>query len=229
MTPFRIFTGTFTRDLGKKFPCLSTEVHEKIPFRGKTRIQKQITSRACKQASTKPGVWQPKDGADTSESRCNPAGLYGVSLGQTSPPQPLLQLLSECFPGGSVANNPPPNAEDAGSIFESRRSPEEGSGNPLQYSSLGNPMDRAWWASPQGCKRVGQDQTVKQQHYYLVSFDCFPLFLHVLTSLIKLILQLKLFHRQKAGKGHGGQGPQSSAPFQFHSPMCYLINLVSPN
>ena len=33
----------------------------------------------------------------------------------------------------------------------------ERNGNPLQYSCLGNPMDReAWWASPWGC-RVGHD------------------------------------------------------------------------
>jgi len=31
------------------------------------------------------------------------------------------------------------------------RSPEEGNGNPLQYSGLGNPMDRgAWQATVQG-------------------------------------------------------------------------------
>ena len=36
---------------------------------------------------------------------------------------------------------------DAGSIPGSIRSPGEGNGNPLQYSCLGNPMDRrAWWA-----------------------------------------------------------------------------------
>ena len=29
------------------------------------------------------------------------------------------------------------------------------------------------------------------------------LFLHFLTSLIKLLLWLKFFHRQKAGRGHG--------------------------
>ena len=34
--------------------------------------------------------------------------------------------------------------------------------------------------------------------------DYFPLFLHFLTSLLKFILWLKLFHRQKAGRGHGG-------------------------
>ena len=34
--------------------------------------------------------------------------------------------------------------------------------------------------------------------YYLVSFNCFPLFLHLLISLIELIIWLKFFHRQKA-------------------------------
>ena len=38
--------------------------------------------------------------------------------------------------------------KDAGSIPELGRSPGEGNGNPLQYSCLGNPMDRgAWWAT----------------------------------------------------------------------------------
>ena len=39
------------------------------------------------------------------------------------------------------------DGRDIGSIPESRRSPGEGNGNPLQYSCLENPMDRrAWWA-----------------------------------------------------------------------------------
>ena len=43
------------------------------------------------------------------------------------------------------------NAGDSGSIPGSGRSPGEGSGNPLQYSCLGNPMDRgAWWATVHG-------------------------------------------------------------------------------
>ena len=41
--------------------------------------------------------------------------------------------------------NPPPNAGDVGSIPGSGRSPGEGNGNPLQYSCLGNPMDRGAW------------------------------------------------------------------------------------
>ena len=36
---------------------------------------------------------------------------------------------------------------DVGLIPRSRRSPGEGNGNSLQYSCLGNAMDRgAWWA-----------------------------------------------------------------------------------
>ena len=53
------------------------------------------------------------------------------------------------FPGGSVVKNLPANAEEASSIPGSGRSP--GVGNPLQYSFLGNPMDRrAWWAIVHG-------------------------------------------------------------------------------
>ena len=43
------------------------------------------------------------------------------------------------------------NAEDPSSIPGSGRSPGEGSGNPLQYSCLGNPKDRgAWWSTVHG-------------------------------------------------------------------------------
>ena len=54
------------------------------------------------------------------------------------------------FPGGSVVKNPPANAGDAGDVG-SVRSPGDGNGNPLQYSCLGNPVDRgAWWATVHG-------------------------------------------------------------------------------
>ena len=50
------------------------------------------------------------------------------------------------FPGGSVVKNSPANAGNTGSFPWSGRSTGEGNGNPLQYSCLGNPMDRgAWW------------------------------------------------------------------------------------
>ena len=44
-----------------------------------------------------------------------------------------------------MVKNLPANAGDAGSIPESGRSPGEGNGNPLQYSCLGNLMDRGAW------------------------------------------------------------------------------------
>ena len=49
------------------------------------------------------------------------------------------------FPDGAVVKNPPANAGDVGSIPGSGRSPGEGNDNPLQYSCLGNPMDRGAW------------------------------------------------------------------------------------
>ena len=53
--------------------------------------------------------------------------------------------------GGSVLKNVPANAGEAGSIPGLRTSLGEGNGNPLQYSSLGNTMDRrAWWATVHG-------------------------------------------------------------------------------
>ena len=55
------------------------------------------------------------------------------------------------FPGCLAVHNPPANAEDAGSILGLGRSPGKENGNPLQYSCLGNPMDReAWWATVHG-------------------------------------------------------------------------------
>ena len=50
-----------------------------------------------------------------------------------------------------VVKNLPANAGDVGLIPGSGRSPGEGNGIPLQYSCLGNPMDRgAWWAVVHG-------------------------------------------------------------------------------
>ena len=49
------------------------------------------------------------------------------------------------FPGGSDGKDSPCNAGDPGSIPGSGRFPEEGNGNPLQYSCLENSMDRGAW------------------------------------------------------------------------------------
>ena len=54
-------------------------------------------------------------------------------------------------PGGSVVRNPPVNARGVRLISGSGRIPGEGNGNPLQYSSLENSIDRrAWWATAHG-------------------------------------------------------------------------------
>ena len=63
-------------------------------------------------------------------------------------------LLLKCvnsisfFPNSSVGQETFCNAGDSGLIPGLGRSPEEGNGNPLQSSCLGNCMDReAWWAT----------------------------------------------------------------------------------
>jgi len=56
------------------------------------------------------------------------------------------------FPGGSEVKNPPANAGDTGLIPGSGRSPGEGTGYPLQFSCLKNPMDRgALWRVRHDC------------------------------------------------------------------------------
>ena len=50
--------------------------------------------------------------------------------------------------------NLPANGGDVGSIPGLGRYPGEGNGNPLQYSSLDNPMDRgAWQATVVGSQK----------------------------------------------------------------------------
>ena len=44
-----------------------------------------------------------------------------------------------------MVKNPPANVGDVGLISGSGRFSGEGNGNPLQYSYLGNPMDRGDW------------------------------------------------------------------------------------
>ena len=70
-----------------------------------------------------------------------------------------------------MVKNPPASAgdeRDAGLIPGSGRFSGEGNGNPLQYSCLGNPMDRgAWWATVHGVVRVGNVLATKQQSIHL--------------------------------------------------------------
>jgi len=64
--------------------------------------------------------------------------------------------LDRGVPGGSVVKNLLANAEHAGSIPGSERSPGEGNSNPLQHSCLENSTDRgAWWAIVHGVPKSG--------------------------------------------------------------------------
>ena len=70
-----------------------------------------------------------------------------ISLAHDVDEHVLICLLTTClsflgFLGGSVVKNPLANAEDSDSIPELGRSPGGGNGNPLQYSYLGNLVDR---------------------------------------------------------------------------------------
>ena len=63
----------------------------------------------------------------------------------------LAYQLKWGFPDGSVVKNLPANTGDEGSTPGLEQSPGEGNGNSLQYSCLGNPMDRgAWQATVHG-------------------------------------------------------------------------------
>ena len=61
-----------------------------------------------------------------------------------------------------VVKIPPANAgdiRDMGSIPRSGRAPGGGHGNPLQYSCLGNPMDRGAWKAT--VRKVAESDTTK--------------------------------------------------------------------
>ena len=77
-----------------------------------------------------------------------PTLLVLVSL---SPAFSTVISLSEGFQVAQRGKRLPAVQETQGSIPGSGRSPGEGNGYPLQYSSLVNPTDRgAWWATVHG-------------------------------------------------------------------------------
>ena len=70
------------------------------------------------------------------------------------------------------------NARDAGLIPESGKSPEEGNGNPLHYSWLGNPMSRRSLGAYRTWrrKRVGDNLASKQPYSIVYMYHVF--FIH---------------------------------------------------
>ena len=66
------------------------------------------------------------------------------------------------FPGGSDGKESACSVEDPGLIPGLGRSSGERNGNSLQYSCLGNPMDRGgWWVTVHGVTRVRHNLTTK--------------------------------------------------------------------
>ena len=89
------------------------------------------------------------------------SGEFDIIVGQTLRTEGGLEIKVSLqatalvgFLNGSVGKESTCSAGDtgdAGSIPGLGRSFEEGNGNPLQYSCLGNPIDRgAWWAIVHG-------------------------------------------------------------------------------
>ena len=73
-------------------------------------------------------------------------------------------MLHKNFPPGSDDKESARNAVDPASISGLGRFPGEKNGYSLQYSCLGNPMDRrTWWATIHGAARVLHDLATKQQ------------------------------------------------------------------
>ena len=74
-----------------------------------------------------------------------PSHLYTLKINWQ--PQQLL-FVYWYLPGGSVSKESACNVGDLGSIPGLGRSPGEGNGNPLPYSSLENPLAVGdWWAA----------------------------------------------------------------------------------
>ena len=75
-------------------------------------------------------------------------------------PRGLGELLASSLPCWLRWKESTCKARDRGFIPGSGRSPGEVNGNPFQYSSLGNPMDRSPW----GCKQSDMTERLKNHH-----------------------------------------------------------------
>ena len=81
---------------------------------------------------------------------CTPLGssFHGILQARILESVAIPFSRERIFPGGSDGKASAYNAYhvgDPGSIPGSGRSPEEGNGNPLQYSCLENPIDGGTW------------------------------------------------------------------------------------
>ena len=88
------------------------------------------------------------------------------------------------FPGGSVVKNLPDNAGntgDLGSIPGSGSSPRKGNSNPLQFSCLENPMDRAaWWAAVHGVEKSQTRFSTQACHLPMIIYIYIYIYLYII-------------------------------------------------
>ena len=95
------------------------------------------------------------------------------------------------FPGGSVVKNLPANAGDVSLIPGSGRSSGEGSGNPLHYSCLGNPVDRgAWQVTVHGVAKSGTQLSThtNNNNVYASVCVCVCVYAVMVVTIIEIIL-----------------------------------------
>ena len=74
-------------------------------------------------------------------------------------------MVQEGFPGGSDGQESASTAGDPGLIPGSGEFPGEGNSNPLQYSCLGNSMDRGAW---EATVHVFTKSWIPLRHYHLL-------------------------------------------------------------
>ena len=77
------------------------------------------------------------------------------------------------FPGGSDSKESACSVGDPSLVPGSGRSPGGGNGNPLQYSCLGNPMDRGAWMVAQSQAQLS-DWSHTPSHLHMISWTPLP-------------------------------------------------------
>ena len=80
----------------------------------------------------------------------------------------MVAIFLSGLPKWFSGEEPTSNARDPGLIPGLGKSPGERSGNPLQYSCLGNPTERRdGWATVPGVLRVRHNLAIQQQQIFL--------------------------------------------------------------
>ena len=117
------------------------------------------------------------------------------SLSRSSPLfKSLIAHIFFWWPLGSHGKEASCNAGDLGSITGLGRSPGERNGNPLQYSCLGNPMERkAWRAAVHGVKKSWT--RLSDQHFNTL-FSSYP-YIFFSGTFLSLSLNLTTGNKNK--------------------------------